>query len=247
MTRSPSCLPLVLLAGSMLLIPACARKQPPPEPRERLDASLIEAVKANRLADVKDLLHRGASPNAFQARTHDGLTALIFAVSEGHQEVVQALIAGGADVNFRQYGTFDGLTPLMFAAGTDRPDIVNLLIEHGAKVNRRTDINGLGPTALNYAVQGGHIGPVTLLLAEGAAIECRDLEAAISGGHVDIAERLFLAGADPCWRFSGSGAPTLLDQAQRSPKDVRAKMVAMVRAFMGTQRVPDDREGRRQR
>ena len=151
-------------------------------------------------------------------------------------EIVHTLIAGGADVNFRQYGTYEGITPLIAAAVANRTEIVNLLIEHGAKVNRRVGLFGTGPTALHEASRYGHIGPLGLLLAEGAAIERRDLEIAISEGHLEIAERLLHAGADPWWRFS-KGA-TVLQEAQRSPKDVRAKMIAMVRMFMGAQRVP---------
>jgi ankyrin repeat protein len=210
---------------------ACAADLPLPEPRDRLDASLLAAVQANKLTEVRDLLRRGASPDVMTTHPHDESTALVIAAREGYTEIASALIAAGANVNLRQHGTgsWEGLTPVMAAAGTDRSDILSLLIEHGANVNRRTGLDGTAPTALYWASTYGKTAAVSLLLAAGAAIERRDLETAISGGHLEIAERLLQAGADPWWRFSTS--ETVLEKAQRSPLKTRAKMVAMVRMF----------------
>ena len=76
-------------------------------------ASLIDAVKANQLAIVKNLLRRGASPDAMTTAPHDESTALVIAAREGYVEIASALIAAGADVNLRQHGTgtWEGLGP----------------------------------------------------------------------------------------------------------------------------------------
>jgi uncharacterized protein len=229
---------LVVPACFALLVTACGSSIQPPEPRDRLDGLLLAAVQANKPADVADLLRRGASPNAMTTHPHDESTALLIAARQGDIDIARALIAAGADVNLRQHGTgsWEGLTPIMAAAGSDRTDLLRLLIEHGGNLNRRTGLDGTGPTALYWASTYGRIGPVSLLLAEGASIEPRDLQTAISEGHSEIARRLLEAGADPWWRFS-TGA-TVLEQAQRSPVQSRAKMVALVRLFRGAQHPP---------
>jgi hypothetical protein len=73
-----------------------------------------------------------------------------------------------------------------------------------------------------------------VLLAHGAAIERRDLKYAILEGQVQIVGWLIDAGADPRWTFDDG--LTVIEEAARSPKNVRSKMVALIRTFMGTER-----------
>ncbi len=71
-----------------------------------------------------------------------GLTALMFAAREGHQEVVRALVAGGADVN-RVSGA-DNMSALMMAIVNGRLDIAKTLLDQGANPNLLAK-NGSGP------------------------------------------------------------------------------------------------------
>ena len=119
-------------------------EEPLPQPRNRLDSALTEAVKSNRASVVAELLSRGADANAITAPPHDGSTPLIIAAREGYEVIARSLIAAGADVNGRQYGTFEGLTPLMVAAGGGHTNIVQLLLSHHAYVNRRSGPRGTG-------------------------------------------------------------------------------------------------------
>lgn len=231
-------LSLAILVATACTLPGtnCTARQPAREPRDRLDRALLDAVRTNRVGDVKDLLARGANADAIAVKTHDEDTALVIAAREGYVEIARTLLAAGANVNLRQHGTFEGATPLIAAAAAGHTEIVNLLLEHGANLNARSWLRGTGPTALHWAASHGYVEPVILLLAYGATIERRDLQAAISEGHLEIATRLLEAGGDPRWTFSNGR--TVVEEAQRSPKEVRAKMVATVRMFIGPGRVP---------
>lgn len=87
-----------------------------------------------------------------------------------------------------------------------------------------------GDSALGYAVRNGHTEPVVVLLLNGATIARKDLQGAISDGHVEIAERLLEAGADPRWTFYEG--TTVIEEARRAPPGVRAKMISTVQKFL---------------
>src|SRR3989304_9143175 len=100
------CWALILLAtGCTALAAACTAQPQPRESRDRLDASLIDAARANKVAEVNDLLNRGANPNALSVQAHDGNTPLLIAARQGYVEVARTLLAAGANSNFRLYGT----------------------------------------------------------------------------------------------------------------------------------------------
>ena len=94
---------------------------------------------------TKELLKRGARPNA---RSKQGTTPVIAAA--GHHgpddaSFLQELIEAGADVNASDE---DGETALMAAAEKGHLTKVRLLIEKGANVNAK---DKTGKTALQYA------------------------------------------------------------------------------------------------
>jgi len=62
-----------------------------------------------------------------------GLTSLLLAVREGHQEVVKSLLEAGADVN--QVSAGDHTSPLLMAAINGHYDVAMLLIAANADVN----------------------------------------------------------------------------------------------------------------
>lgn len=60
-----------------------------------------------------------------------GITALMFAVGKGMQDIAQLLIENGADINLQN---IDGLTALQIAVGIEKLKMVELLIASGAGV-----------------------------------------------------------------------------------------------------------------
>ena len=121
-------------------------------------------------------------------------SALVVAASEGHLSIVQDLILAQANVDAvsgRRYA-------LESAAGKGFGSIVSLLLQYGAQV----DACGLDGTALHQASYHGDMGMVTELLDHGADPEIVDgsyggpLQAAVIGGHYQIAELLLDRGAN---------------------------------------------------
>jgi tetratricopeptide (TPR) repeat protein len=75
---------------------------------------------------IKLLLEKGANVNA---KTNDGVTALIIAAEMGNTEIVKFLLEKGADVNAKR--TTDGKTALDAAKRAGHKDIVQLLEKAG--------------------------------------------------------------------------------------------------------------------
>lgn len=95
-------------------------------------------------AVVKELLRRGADPNA---QDEDGDTALIQAASARHLDVTQILLRSGADPNIRSDG---GWTALKYAVANGNTAIVQELLAANARVQ---DANDSGETVLALAHQ----------------------------------------------------------------------------------------------
>ena len=143
-----------------------------PQTRQRvLDDELIQAVESNEVARVKQLLARGANPNA---RDLDDTFVLAFATARGHTEVVRRLLAAGAKFSdnsiypalteaienghhgvvrvLLQHGvtaSYGGNSYLFTAAASGQEEIVWLLLSTGADANAKTSS---GETPLMYAV-----------------------------------------------------------------------------------------------
>lgn len=121
-------------------------------------------------------------------------SALVAAASEGHLSIVQELISAQADVNAKS----DRRYALASAAGKGFGSIVSLLINNGARVNAC----GLDGTALQQASYHGNMDMVTELLDHGADPDLVDgsyggpLQAAVIGGHHEVAELLLNRGAN---------------------------------------------------
>lgn len=230
------------IAVFAILLSACTAEQTaPPVPADRLTASLIQAIRANHVADVRSLLTRGANPDSIEAApagTLDGrLTALIVAVKSGNIELVRALINAGADVNLRKGGEHDGATPLIVAASQGHESIVKLLLRSGANVNARMGLDGTLPGALHWAVTHDHRGVVNILLSEGAIVDRRDLYESIHSGRASVVAQLLEGGGDPHWRFSTGR--TVMEEAERSPEATRGDVISAVRIALGPIPRPD--------
>jgi len=101
----------------------------------------LQLMRVNTLDEVKDLLAKGANPNA-QNRT--GCTPLMDATLYGTPDIAQALLDAGARPNTQDN---NGLTALMNAF---RSDMISLLCNHNANPNIQ---NKNGRTALMLTIK----------------------------------------------------------------------------------------------
>jgi len=197
------------------------------------DPKLISAVDENGstplilaaywagTAEVKELLARGADPNArndsgvaalipatdnlettrllvearaeVNARTDAGDSALIVAARRaGAARVVGYLLDKGADISA---STKDGATALHRAAECGDVDMLKLLVDRGADVDARRKSER---TPLASAVVFGHGAAVRYLLSKGAKSNVGDvgLSRAVFQGNVEIVKALVEAGAE---------------------------------------------------
>ena len=90
----------------------------------------VDAVRENRIDDVKELLSNGADVNAKDM--YGGNTGLHWAARQGLAAMARLLIANGANPNVRND---ENETPLFWAAGEGQKELVVLLLAHGANVN----------------------------------------------------------------------------------------------------------------
>lgn len=127
--------------------------------QQPLTELLVNAAIDGNLAEVQDLIVKGADVNA---EDRQGRTALGGASANGHPKVVQALLAKGADVNMQND---IGVTALMLASIGGRFEVVKILLGGGADVNAKTN---KGSTALSVASASGHSQIVQLLKRAGA-------------------------------------------------------------------------------
>jgi ankyrin repeat protein len=145
-----------------------------------IDQEMVEAAFVCDLLRVRDLLKRGASPDA---RDEDGRTPLFAAVLGGSIALAGLLIESKADVNARDQ---HGWTALHVAAEEVLPEMARLLVASGADVNARDDE---GNTPLGRAVftaRGRH--EVVRLLSRNGARD--DLPNAAGETPRQLAERL---------------------------------------------------------
>jgi len=78
---------------------------------------------------ARELLKHGADVNHQPA--DGGLTALHWAVYNGHFDLTAFLLSQGANPNIPALGTYQGRTALHYAASAGRPDLVEILMKHG--------------------------------------------------------------------------------------------------------------------
>jgi ankyrin repeat protein/CHAT domain-containing protein len=115
---------------------------------------------------------------------HQKSTALIFAVSEKHEDMAEYLIKHGADVNdSNNYGW----QAIHYAARSGLTDITKILIENDAEINKAVSTTDLGyVTPLMLAARNAYFETCVLLLEAGANI---DYANSVSGTALDLAEK----------------------------------------------------------
>lgn len=158
-----------------------------------LEFEMVMAAWKGDSAYTIRLLKEGADVNSV---SYDGISALMYAVQEGHLAVVKILAANGANLNY----TYSGLLPaLTSAVAKDRFEIARYLLHKGANPNLGDDKEN---TPLLYAAAYGNLRMLKLLLAYKADPSMKNYSgesplwyAAYNGDRM-AAYELLLAGAD---------------------------------------------------
>lgn len=141
---------------------------PPPRAPSPLDQEMVEAAFLCDLGQVRELLARGADPDA---RDEDGRTPIFSAVLGGSLALLGMLIEAKADVNARDE---HGWTALHVAAEEVLPEMASLLISSGADVNASDDEGNTPLARAVFSARGRH-EVVRLLRQHGAKDDVANL------------------------------------------------------------------------
>jgi uncharacterized protein len=120
-----------------------------------------------------------------------GLTALLLAVREGHEETALALLDAGADMN--QVSVSDHTSPLLMAAINGHFDLAKRLVDRGADVTRGSDAGATplyGVLNMQWAPKARHPQPAKYMQQK--------------IGYLELAEAILNRGADPNARLRKS-------------------------------------------
>ena len=157
-------------------------------------SELLDAIKANDIAQVRALISAGADAN--EKSSSGG--PLNIAAGQGSVEIVTALIDAGANL---ETPGFVGLHPLHAAAKAGQMEIAKLLIARGAIVDALDDS---GRTPLIIAISSPKtINVIKVLLAAGANRGAEDrayhrnaLFWAVFEDRLDVVDALLATGLD---------------------------------------------------
>jgi len=116
----------------------------------------------------KTSVFESSSFGELNKQDHQGNTPLMWAVSEGNDDIVQLLVEQGANVNAQN---FSGETALFVAATRGFDTIAQTLLENGANV-QITNIDGVSP--LHMAAANGNLSTMALLVRYGAFVNSQD-------------------------------------------------------------------------
>jgi ankyrin repeat protein len=127
---------------------------------------LMQAVKSNDVAHVKELIQQGANVNALD---DNGDAPLVMAAYEGHNEILKLLLEAGADVSAVDPGM--KATALHAAAYAGRTEAAKLLIAHHIDIDKQGPYNGY--TALHDALWQNHIETAKVIIEAGANLSLK--------------------------------------------------------------------------
>ena len=169
---------------------------------------ILIAVREGHEDVVRLLLTHGGDVNA---KSDDGLTALMHASHNGYGKVVQVLLDHGADTNAKSY---DGSTALTFASQSGYEKVVQALINQGANINFK--LYG-GSTALMIASKSGNEKIMQVLLDHGADINVKSYDGftalmhASQRGHKKVVRLLLKHGANVNAKSEYDGMTALME------------------------------------
>lgn len=172
-----------------------------------LDYNLMIAASKGYSLEIERLIQKGAEINA---ESDEGVTPLVFAVSNNQTRVVNLLIKYGADVN-KITSEFE--TPLLIAVKNQNEEIAEALIRSGANIDFSDRYEA---TPLHYASIYGYFQLVDMLLYYEASIDKKTVEgttpllASIWAGYGDVADLLIQNGANMEARDNEGFTPFLM-------------------------------------
>lgn len=167
-----------------------------------INGELFDAVRDSDTAKVRKLIASKADVNYSESisgenhRSIDGWTALMWASSNGNNEIMPLLLKAGAWVNFMNS---DVVNALWIASSNGCLEAVKVLLKNKAYINNR---NYEDVTPLMAAAMRGHYDVVSCLLDAKASVNLVHKEGdsalmfALAGRHTRVAQRLIDAGAD---------------------------------------------------
>lgn len=156
--------------------------------------TLIAAVKANNIGEVRRLIKEGAKVDEVYPIVNsfdDGYTALLIAARDGQAEIVRELLAAGANVNATD--AIFKATPLHKATYNGNLEILQILL-----AQPKIDVNVQGPlngyTPLHDALWHGYAECAKLCVEAGARLDLKghdgktplDIAVAVFGRNGDI-------------------------------------------------------------
>lgn len=172
-----------------------------------LDYNLMIAASKGYPLEIKRLIMNGA--DVF-AETDEGVTPLIFAVSNNRTEGAKLLIDYGSDVDKL---TSKHESPLIIAVKNQNAEIVEALIRARADIDTGDSYNA---TPLHYASAYGFFQIADMLLYYDASVDNKTVEgstpllASIWAGNDDIADLLIQNGANMESRDNEGFTPFLM-------------------------------------
>ena len=163
-----------------------------PEPKRRL--ALHRAALDGDVESMPPLGRR--SRRKLDPRDAMGMTPLMLAAQNGHEDAAFHLLQLGADPAVQDDG---GRVALHYAAESGHENIVRVLLERGRCVD---PVDTFGDTPLHLASAGGHPAAVKTLIESGASPNMHDrmysstpLHKAARGNHAEVACALLGSGA----------------------------------------------------
>lgn len=164
----------------------------PSQAQEDLDFSLLEACADSSVEKAIELIQKGANPNT---QSHQGTTPLMYACSNGLNDLAMLLIDSGANIQTTEF--YSGRSALSYAVMQNHLELSELLIRREAK----TDLaDWEGNTLLHLAVQFQLLEMTDLLLYYDANVNAQNndslsaLHLAAENGDEEIALLLIKAG-----------------------------------------------------
>lgn len=175
---------------------------------------LIQAIEADKLDEVKDLL-KSTDPNCtcpdyVSQRNFFGLprrSPLVVAAKLDKVEIAKALIKAKADVSFTAKNE---ITPLMAASENGNLELVKLFLGNGSDIHR--NIPGRG-TALIHASKKGNLATVKHLVKNGSEVDTQSpgvgtaILVAARNGHSEAVEFFAEKDANVNVKVAGVGSP----------------------------------------